>query len=95
MPARNPEQIPQPRKRQSPPAGPRIKSLWASWAPALGLRSVALMSAVWVSLGAILTAHEARAENPNWHDVISFWIFWFPLAALTVARHRARRHRQA
>ncbi|MFJ8106848.1 M16 family metallopeptidase [Streptomyces sp. NPDC096132] len=95
MPAREPDRIPQPRKREA--SGGRTggggtgKSTWA-WT--LALWTVGLLTAVWGLLCAVITADEGSAKDPEWDAVVGVWIMWLPLAAVTVALYRARRRRR-
>ncbi|WP_416977690.1 M16 family metallopeptidase [Streptomyces sp. T028] len=91
MPAREPDRIPQPRKRASTPADRPLKSTWA-WT--LALWTVGLLTAFWGLLCAVITADEASAANPEWDAVVGVWIMWLPLAAVTVALYRARGRRR-
>ncbi|WP_460068609.1 M16 family metallopeptidase [Streptomyces sp. YKOK-I1] len=90
MPAREPDRIPQPRKRATAPAA----SGRSTWPWTLGLWTVGLLAAVWGLLCAVITADEASAANPEWDVVVGVWIMWLPLAAVTAALWRARRRRR-
>ncbi|KUN76250.1 M16 family metallopeptidase [Streptomyces griseoruber] len=90
MPAREPDRIPQPRKRAAAPAA----SGRSTWLWTLGLWAVGLLAAVWGLLCAVITADEASAANPEWDAVVGVWIMWLPLAAVTAALYRARRRRR-
>lgn len=93
LPAREPDHIPQPRKRQASarPAGTGT----AHWGWTLALCAVGLPMVVWGLLSVIVTAEEVTAADPEWDVVVGIWILWLPLAAVTWAVHRARRRRRA
>ncbi|MET8167003.1 insulinase family protein [Streptomyces sp. NPDC005329] len=91
MPAREPDRIPQPRKRTS---GPRSsgngRSTWG-WTTALWL--VGLLAATWGLLCGVITADEASATAPEWDAVTGIWILELPLAFATWKIYAARRQR--
>ncbi|MER6415574.1 M16 family metallopeptidase [Streptomyces humidus] len=90
MPAREPDRIPQPRKRASaPPSGGR--STWG-WTTALWL--VGLLAAVWGLLCAVITADEASAAAPEWDAVAGVWIMELPLVFAAWKVFTARRTRR-
>ncbi|MET9386567.1 insulinase family protein [Streptomyces sp. NPDC002928] len=92
MPARDPEQIPQPRKRQtSVEAGGSTRSTWA-WT--LALWAIGLLAAIWGLLCAVITADESGAANPEWDAVIGVWVMELPLLLVTWKLHRARKRRR-
>ncbi|WP_328480217.1 insulinase family protein [Streptomyces sp. NBC_00377] len=92
MPAREPDHIPQPRKRDSAarPSGAK-GSLWA-WTSALWL--VGLLAAVWGLLCAVITADEASVAAPEWDVVTGVWILELPLLFATWKVYAARRQRR-
>ncbi|MGW0949380.1 M16 family metallopeptidase [Streptomyces sp. NPDC002623] len=93
MPARAPEQIPQPRKRSASggKSGGNAHSAWA-WTTALWL--VGLLAAAWGLLCAVITSEEASAANPEWDAVVGVWIMELPLAFATWKLYTARRQRR-
>ncbi|MEU3610973.1 insulinase family protein [Streptomyces sp. NPDC006872] len=94
MPARAPEQIPQPRKRSASggrSGGGNARSTWA-WTTALWL--VGLLAAAWGLLCAVITSEEASAANPEWDAVVGVWIMEIPLAFATWKLYTARRQRR-
>ncbi|OQR60257.1 peptidase M16 [Streptomyces maremycinicus] len=94
MPAREPDQIPQPRPRKRT-SGPRSsgngRSTWG-WTTALWL--VGLLAAAWGLLCGIITADEASATAPEWDAVTGVWILELPLAFATWKIYTARRQRK-
>ncbi|MER5194762.1 M16 family metallopeptidase [Streptomyces sp. NPDC002755] len=86
MPAREPDRIPQPRKR---PSG-KGRSTWG-WTTALWL--VGLLAAAWGLLCAVITADEASATAPEWDAVVGVWILELPLLFATWKVYAARRQR--
>ncbi|MFD9436284.1 M16 family metallopeptidase [Streptomyces sp. NPDC060002] len=92
MPAREPDHIPQPRKRTS---GARSsgngRSTWG-WTTALWL--VGLLAAAWGLLCAVITADEASATAPEWDAVVGVWILELPLVFATWKVYAARRQRR-
>ncbi|MDX2675719.1 M16 family metallopeptidase [Streptomyces soliscabiei] len=91
MPAREPDHIPQPRKRTSAPRSSATTR--ATWTWTAGLWLVGLLAATWVLLCAVITADEAEAADPEWDAVVGVWILALPMAAATVALYRARKRR--
>ncbi|MFI5962898.1 M16 family metallopeptidase [Streptomyces asoensis] len=91
MPARDPERVPQPRRRDPAARSSRSGgSLWA-WTTALWL--VGLLAAVWGLLCAVITADEASAAAPEWDAVTGVWILELPLLFASWKIFAARRHR--
>ncbi|MFD9393435.1 M16 family metallopeptidase [Streptomyces sp. NPDC060000] len=91
MPAREPDRVPQPRRRTSAPRSSGSgRSTWA-WTTALWL--VGLLAAVWGLLCAVITADEASAAAPEWDAVTGVWILELPLVFATWKVYAARRKR--
>ncbi|MFH0174356.1 M16 family metallopeptidase [Streptomyces cacaoi] len=91
MPAREPDRIPQPRKRTSGPRSSGNGRSSVGWTIALWL--VGLLAAVWGLLCGIITADEASATAPEWDAVVGIWILELPLAFATWKIYAARRQR--
>ncbi|WP_327317271.1 M16 family metallopeptidase [Streptomyces sp. NBC_01235] len=92
MPAREPDRIPQPRKRTpAPQSSAGGRSTWG-WTTALWL--VGLLAAAWGLLCAVITADESAATNPEWDAVVGVWILELPLAFATWKLYTARRTRR-
>ncbi|MFI5473026.1 M16 family metallopeptidase [Streptomyces cacaoi] len=91
MPAREPDRIPQPRKRTSGPRSSGNGRSTVGWTIALWL--VGLLAAVWGLLCGIITADEASATAPEWDAVVGIWILELPLAFATWKIYAARRQR--
>ncbi|MFF5182800.1 M16 family metallopeptidase [Streptomyces sp. NPDC000345] len=94
MPAREPDRIPQPRKREASGGRAGGGTGRSTWAWTLALWTVGLLAACWGLLCAVITADEAGAKNPEWDAVTGVWIMWLPLVAVTVGLYRARRRRR-
>ncbi|MDR6975456.1 putative Zn-dependent peptidase [Streptomyces sp. 3330] len=92
MPAREPDRVPQPRKRTSGPRSSGNGRSTAGWTTALWL--VGLLAAVWGLLCAVITADEAAAAAPEWDAVAGVWILELPLAFATWKVFAARRQRR-
>ncbi|QJT03529.1 insulinase family protein [Streptomyces asoensis] len=92
MPAREPDRIPQPRKRTSGPRSSGNGRSTVGWTIALWL--VGLLAAVWGLLCGIITADEASATAPEWDAVVGIWILELPLAFATWKVFAARRQRR-
>ncbi|MDQ0582905.1 M16 family metallopeptidase [Streptomyces rishiriensis] len=91
MPAREPDHIPQPRKRTPRPrSSGNGRSTWG-WTAALWL--VGLLAAAWGLLCGIITADEASATAPEWDAVTGVWVLELPLAFATWKVYAARRRR--
>ncbi|MCQ9132133.1 M16 family metallopeptidase [Streptomyces hilarionis] len=91
LPARDPDRVPQPRKRTAAPASGSGRST-AGWTTALWL--VGLLAAVWGLLCAVITADEAAAADPEWDAVAGVWIMELPLLFATWKVFAARRTRR-
>ncbi|MFG2572860.1 M16 family metallopeptidase [Streptomyces sp. NPDC048481] len=91
LPAREPDRIPQPRKRAAAPASGSGRST-PGWTVALWL--VGLLAAVWGLLCAVITADEAGAANPEWDAVAGVWIMELPLVFAAWKVFTARRTRR-
>ncbi|MFI1922819.1 M16 family metallopeptidase [Streptomyces sp. NPDC020377] len=92
MPAREPDHIPQPRKRASGPRSAGSGRSTVGWTIALWL--VGLLAAAWGLLCGIITADEASATAPEWDAVVGIWILELPLAFATWKVYAARRQRR-
>lgn len=92
MPAREPDRIPQPRKRTSGPRSAGNGRPTVGWTIALWL--VGLLAAAWGLLCGIITADEASATAPEWDAVVGIWILELPLAFATWKIYAARRQRR-
>ncbi|MFI5795387.1 M16 family metallopeptidase [Streptomyces sp. NPDC051677] len=92
MPAREPDQIPQPRKRTSAPSSAAGNGATWAWTAALWL--VGLLAATWGLLCAVITADESGAANPEWDAVVGVWILELPLAFATWKLYTARKARR-
>ncbi|MEV1066196.1 insulinase family protein [Streptomyces sp. NPDC050263] len=92
MPARPPEQIPQPRKRT--PASGRTGGARSTWAWTTALWLVGLLAVAWGLLCAVITSEEASAANPEWDVIVGVWIMEIPLAFATWKLYTARRQRR-
>ncbi|WP_405627866.1 insulinase family protein [Streptomyces sp. NBC_00016] len=91
MPAREPDRIPQPRKRTSGPRSAGNGRSTVGWTIALWL--VGLLAAAWGLLCGIITADESSATAPEWDAVVGIWILELPLAFATWKVYAARRQR--
>ncbi|WP_314224729.1 M16 family metallopeptidase [Streptomyces zaehneri] len=91
MPAREPDHIPQPRKRASGPRTAGNGRSTVGWTIALWL--VGLLAVVWGLLCAVITADESSATAPEWDAVVGVWILELPLAFATWKVYAARRQR--
>ncbi|CAM5697828.1 M16 family metallopeptidase [Streptomyces aurantiogriseus] len=92
MPAREPDQIPQPRKQTSTAGSAGTGR--STWAWTAGLWLVGLLAAVWGLLCAVITADEAGAAAPEWDAVVGVWILEIPLALVTWKLYQARKRRR-
>ncbi|WP_406007258.1 insulinase family protein [Streptomyces sp. NBC_00637] len=92
MPAREPDRVPQPRKRTSGPRSSGNGRATVGWTVALWL--VGLLAAMWGLLCGIITADEASATAPEWDAVTGVWILELPLAFATWKVYAARRQRR-
>jgi predicted Zn-dependent peptidase len=93
MPARDPERIPQPRRRDTADgqSGNRPKYPWG-WT--LGLWVIGAMAAVWGLLGALVVADELTSSTPEWDVVIGVLIPEVPLVLMTRALSKGRKARR-
>ncbi|MEH0576367.1 MULTISPECIES: insulinase family protein [Streptomyces] len=92
MPAREPDHIPQPRKRTSAPqSSATARSTWA-WTAALWV--VGLLAATWGLLCAVITGDESGAADPEWDAVVGVWILELPLVFATWKLYTARKTRR-
>ncbi|MDQ0685725.1 putative Zn-dependent peptidase [Streptomyces achromogenes] len=91
MPAREPDHIPQPRKR--PPTARAAGSGGSArgWTAALWL--VGLLAAAWGLLCGIITADESAMADPEWDAVTGVWIMELPLLFAAWKLFAARRRR--
>ncbi|KUO21101.1 M16 family metallopeptidase [Streptomyces dysideae] len=92
MPARDPEQIPQPRKRTSAPQ--RSGGGRSTWAWSLALCVAGTMAAVWGLLGAVAVADEMGAAEPEWDALIGIVLLELPLLFATWKLYKARKRRR-
>ncbi|WP_425245735.1 M16 family metallopeptidase [Streptomyces sp. NEAU-NA10] len=92
MPAREPDQIPQPRKRTATPQPSGTGR--PTWAWTLALWLVGLLAAIWGLLCAVITAEEASAATPEWDVVTGVWALEIPLALMTWKLYQARKRRR-
>jgi predicted Zn-dependent peptidase len=92
MPARGPEQIPQPRKRTS--AAQRSGGGRSTWAWSLALCVAGTVAAVWGLLCAVAVADEMGAAEPAWDALIGIVLLELPLLFATWKLYKARKRRR-
>jgi hypothetical protein len=91
MPARDPERIPQPRRRETAGRGKRANALRVM---TLDLWTVGILGVFWALISAGITVEAVNAEHPEWDSVVGVWIMWLPLTWAMWKLFRARQRRR-